>query len=65
MSNVVTLRRKPRDHHGEMLDRAIAIDPRPFTQAEMKLNGTLADYLDKALQQFCGREFPKLMKVKP
>ena len=65
MSNVVTLRRKPRDLHGEMLDRAIAIDLRPFTQAEMKLNGTLADCLDKALQQLCKREFPKLMKVKP
>ena len=64
MSNVVPLRRKPRDHHGDMLAAAIAIDPRPFTQAEMKLNGTLADCLDKALQQFCKSEFPILMKVK-
>lgn len=64
MTNVVPLRRKPRDHHGEMLGRAIAIDPRPFTQAEMKLNGTLADCLDKALRQFCKSEFPILMKVK-
>lgn len=63
-AQILPLRRKPRDHHGEMLDRAIAIDPRPFTQAEMKLNGTLADCLDKALQQFCKNEFPRLMKVK-
>lgn len=51
MTNVVPLRRKPRDHHGEMLDRAIAIDPRPFTQAEMKLNGDLAEYLDREFQR--------------
>jgi len=51
MSNVVTLRRKPRDLHGEMLDRAIAIDLRPFTQAEMKLNGDLAEYLDREFQR--------------
>jgi len=65
MTNVIALRRKPRDHHGDMLAAAIAIDPRPFTQAEMKLNGKLADCLDKALQPFCEREFPELMKVKP
>ena len=63
-AQILPLRRKPRDLHGEMLDRAIAIDLRPFTQAEMKLNGTLADCLDKALQQFCKNEFPILMKVK-
>lgn len=51
MSNVVTLRRKPRDHHGDMLASAIAIDPRPFTQAEMKLNGDLAEYLDREFQR--------------
>ena len=51
MSNVVTLRRKPHDHHGDMLAAAIAIDPRPFTQAEMKLNGDLAEYLDREFQR--------------
>lgn len=50
-AQILPLRRKPRDHHGEMLDRAIAIDPRPFTQAEMKLNGDLAEYLDREFQR--------------
>ena len=63
-AQIITLRKPVRDLHGEMLSAAIAIDPRPFTQAEMKLNGTLADCLDKALQQFCKNEFPILMKVK-
>lgn len=50
-ATTLPLRRKPRDLHGEMLDRAIAIDLRPFTQAEMKLNGDLAEYLDREFQR--------------
>jgi len=51
MSAQVIPIRKPRDHHGDMLASAIAIDPRPFTQAEMKLNGDLAEYLDREFQR--------------
>lgn len=51
MSAQVIPIRKPRDHHGDMLAAAIAIDPRPFTQAEMKLNGDLAEYLDREFQR--------------
>lgn len=50
-AQILPLRRKPRDHHGDMLAAAIAIDPRPFTQAEMKLNGKLAEYLDREFQR--------------
>ena len=50
-AQILPLRRKPRDHHGDLLAAAIAIDPRPFTQAEMKLNGDLAEYLDREFQR--------------
>lgn len=50
-AQILPLRRKPRDHHWDMLAAAIAIDPRPFTQAEMKLNGDLAAHLDQEFQR--------------
>lgn len=64
MSNVVTLRRKPRDHHGEMLDRATSLDqpkPRKWSRAD---DIALEMMLLNALVPFCEREFPELMKVK-
>ena len=65
MSNVVTIRRKPRDHHGEMLDRATSLDqpkPRKWSRAD---DIALEMMLLNALVPFCEREFPELMKVKP
>jgi len=51
-AQVIPIRRKPvRDLHGEMLAKAIAIDTRPFTKAERKLNGDLAAHLDQEFQR--------------
>lgn len=51
VNNVIPIRKPTRDHHGEMLAKAIEIDGRPFGKAEMELNGDLADALDQEFQR--------------
>lgn len=48
MTNVIRLPiRKRRDHLGEALDAALALDTRPLLPSEITLRGELAEHLEK------------------